>query len=246
MELLSTHTPEIAGGSRRSDAANGLQITQRARHRKLFESIRPDPEPLVLEGGLYTSLTFLRRRETTNAKFVLVKVVAPPGSGPIPHLHRWNDEWFYTPDGGAVMLMGSRRYPDFDAPPDKAGKDRLTMVPMEKHDLMYGPRHYIHGYVNASDKPITVYIVWRDSPHVSIAEYFEKIHEPAFNERGLGAPHVSLQALRAIGQARQYGMNFSTGYWEYASEIEEDPGFGHSNIGGLEELIREGEPRSVG
>jgi hypothetical protein len=240
MTISIDHRP-THGGALSSERRRDKQV-ERARHRRLFDSIRRDPNPLELAGGLYTSLTFLRTRETTGGRYVFSKVVVPPGSGPIPHLHQWNDEWFYTPDGGAVMFMGSRRYPDFDVPPNKAGKDRLTLVPMEKHDLIFGARQHIHGYVNASDAPITVYIVWTDTPEVSISEYFTEIAKPIFEEPALNVASPSLHVLRGLGYARRYGMNFSKDFWEYASEIVEDKDFGSSNIETLEQLVAESSP----
>lgn len=54
-------------------------------------------------GAVYQALgdqvTVLLSGEQTGGAFTMVEVVAPPGSGPPPHCHHREDEWFYVLEG---------------------------------------------------------------------------------------------------------------------------------------------------
>jgi len=212
-------------------------------NKQIFDSIKHDPNPLIVYGEpVGSKLEFLRTGKSTCGKYLYVKVTVPAGSGPPPHIHHWTDEWFYVPNGGAVMFHGHKEYKDIEQPPNKIGRDKVMLVPLEKGYIMHGPRYRIHGYTNATDKPIEVHIVWTpDTPDISILNYFVEIYAPIFNDKELNATFNSVQPIKAVGLAKKYGMNFSTSFWDYIDEIETVHDTGDLKLEKLKKLIKEGD-----
>lgn len=212
-------------------------------HKKIFEGIKPDPDPIVVYGEPRGSkIEFLRTGESTCGKYLYGKVTVPPGSGPPPHIHHWTDEWFYSPTGGPVMFMGTRQYKDIKAPPDVIGKDKVKLMPMEKGSMMYGPRYKIHGYINASDKPAEVHIIWTpDTPDVSILGYFLSIYAPLFLDNSLNTQFHPIQQIKAVSEAKKYGMNFSSNFWQFIKEVKYTRPNGNKKLNKLIRLIKEGD-----
>ena len=142
------------------------------------------------------------------------------------------------------MFMGTKEYQDIEQPPDKGKnrKDTLQLMPMEDGDIIYGPRYKIHGYVNATDKPIKVQIVWTpDTPDVSILGYFLYIYEPLFLNNALNTQFNAIQQIKAVSTAKQYGMNFSKDFWQYIDDVQYVRPHGNTNLNKLMQLIREGD-----
>lgn len=214
-----------------------------ALNRSIFDHITHDPNPIVVYGEPPGSkLEFLRTGKSTCGKYLYVRVTVPPGSGPPPHVHHWTDEWFYVPKGGAVMFHGKKEHKDINNPPDRTGGDTALMIPMEKGYLMHGPRYRIHGYTNATDKPIEVHIIWTpDTPDVSILGYFLSIYSPVFKDKSLNARFNSMQFIRAVGEAKKYGMNFSHDFWQYINDIEVETNAGDPQIDRLKVILAEGD-----
>jgi oxalate decarboxylase/phosphoglucose isomerase-like protein (cupin superfamily) len=191
-----------------------------------------------------SKLEFLRTGDSTHGKYLYVVATVPPGSGPPPHIHHWTDEWFYTPDGGAVLFMGTKEYSNLDNPPDRGEerKDTLQLMPMEEGELIYGPRNKIHGYVNATDKPLKMHIIWTpDTPETSILGYFKKIYEPLFSNNNLNSRFNVVQQIMAVSTAKQYGMNFSNDFWQFADDVRYVRPHGDKKLDKLMALIREGD-----
>lgn len=212
-------------------------------NRMVFESITADPDPIVVYGEPRGSkIEFLRTGDSTCGKYLYAKVTVPPGSGPPPHIHHRTDEWFYVPNGGAVMFHGSLRYMNINWPPDRTIRDKVSMIPMEKGYLMYGPRYRIHGYTNATDEPIEVHIIWTpDTPDASILGYFLSIYAPVFDDDNLNARFNSIQPIKAVSEARDYGMNFSHSFWQYIRDVEFVDKPGATEIDRLMAIIAEGD-----
>ena len=212
-------------------------------NRRIFESIKPDPNPIVVYGEPKGSkIEFLRTGATTCGKYLYARVTVPAGSGPPPHVHHWTDEWFYVPTGGIVMFHGNRAYKSINNPPDKAGKDIVTLMPLEKGEIDYGPRDYIHGYTNATDGTLEVDIVWTpDTKDVSILGYFLAIYAPVFKEERLNAQFNSVQPIRAVAEARKYGMNFSHDFWQFIDDVRYGQHVGDARLDELRRLIQEGD-----
>lgn len=209
-----------------------------------FSLISDDPDPLIVNGEPKgASIRFVKTGRTTNERYLMAKVEIPPGSGPPIHVHTLSDEWFYTPDGGIVLLMGTKTYKDVDNPPDKSGRDSLRMIPMKKGSLAYGPRYHIHGFLNVTDKVVNVWLVWSpDKVESTFMEYFTSIAKPVFPELK-GAKNNPIVQLKAVSEASRFGMMFSTDFWQYACHVEEGSLPFGKNLQGLIGLFEAGNSR---
>jgi oxalate decarboxylase/phosphoglucose isomerase-like protein (cupin superfamily) len=237
---LTVLTDARAAGPEENELSH-VQDTQL--NRSLFASIKPDADPIVVFGEPAGSkLEFLRTGKSTCGKYLFVKVTVPAGSGPPPHIHHWTDEWFYAPGGGIVMFHGTRRFGDIERPPDEAGKDAVTLMPLEKGQMAYGPREFIHGYTNATSHPVEVYIIWTpDTPDVSILGYFLSIYAPVFKDDGLNARFNSVQPIKAVAEAKKYGMNFSHDFWQYIAEVKYGGHTPDLHVEELKKLLKDGD-----
>jgi mannose-6-phosphate isomerase-like protein (cupin superfamily) len=235
MKTLDTNMLELK--THESDFAEDAEVNA-----AVFARIIDDPHPLVVNGEPQgSSISFVRRGHTTHGRYLMAKVEIPPGSGPPLHAHTRTDEWFYTPEGGIVMLMGKKRYQDVDHAPDVAGRDTIRMVPMKKGSLVFGPRNHIHGFLNVTDRTVVVHLIWTpDTPEESILGYFESIAKPILPSLK-GALNNPIVQLKAVSEAKDYGMMFSTDFWQYADKVEEGAAPFGKNLPGLMKLIEAGE-----
>lgn len=209
-----------------------------------FALVEDDPEPLIVNGEPEgASIKFVRTGKSTKGRYLMAKVEIPPGSGPPLHAHTKTDEWFYTPEGGIVMLMGTKRYKDVDNSPEVAGRDTIRMIPMKKGSLVFGPRNHIHGFLNVTNKTVVVQLVWTpDTPgEESLLEYFKSIAKPILPSLK-GALNNPIVQLKAVSEARAYGMMFSKDFWQYAETVEDGIAPFGKNLPGLIKLLKSGEP----
>lgn len=145
------------------------------------------------------------------------------------------------PDDGIFVRVINSLYTDLDNPPDASVRDTIRMIPMKKGAMVFGRRNHIHGFVNITDKTVMMWLVWTpDTPEVTLKNYFESIAKPIFP--GVrGARNNPIVQLKAVSEARDYGMMFSTDFWQYAETVEEgEPPFG-KNLDGLIRLFESGK-----
>jgi oxalate decarboxylase/phosphoglucose isomerase-like protein (cupin superfamily) len=234
--------PALAGSNAGNAVDEAEWATDAQENAAAFALVHDDTHLLVVNGEpAGASIRFVKTGATTKGRYLMAKVEVPPGSGPPLHAHTRTDEWFYFPEGGAVMLMGAKKYKDVDNPPDVAGRDTIRLVPMKKGSLVFGPRNHVHGYLNVSDKTIEAWLVWTpDTPEASILGYFESIAKPVLP--GVrGALNNPIVQLKAVSEARDYGMMFSKDFWQYAERVEDGPAPFGKNLQGLVRLFQAGE-----
>src|ERR1700686_3321717 len=61
---------------------------------------------MAVVGDVYR---FLATGEDTNGKYALWEAIVPPGGGPPPHVHSWEEEGFYVLEGEITFLVGDKR-----------------------------------------------------------------------------------------------------------------------------------------
>lgn len=185
------------------------------------EITKDDDQPVVL-GPAGETIEFIQSGATTCGNYLFAKVIVPPTVGPPPHVHHWTDEWFYAPNGGFVIFMGTNEYPDLQKPPgDGAVKDTLQIMTMRPKELFYGERYIVHGFANPTDTPQELYIVWTpDTPDVSILPYFQKagvVRNPDIPDQ---KPDF-MSKIRLVSMAPDYGINQSSSFWQYVDKVVE-------------------------
>lgn len=181
-----------------------------------------DEQPLVV-GPAGETFHFIQTGSSSNGKYLFARLIVPPHVGPPPHIHHWTDEWFYAPKGGFSMFMGETAYPDLKkVPGENLPKDVACLMPMRPKELFYGPRYYIHGFMNTTDKPQELYLVWTpDTKDVSILPYFLNagtVVKPGETDK---QPDF-LSRIRLVSMAPDYGINQSSDFWQYIKTVKEE------------------------
>lgn len=76
----------------------------------------------------------------TGGKYTLFSTLTPPGSGPPPHYHKDEDEWFYVLEGQAEFLRDGQWH---SAAPGAA---------------VFVPRGVVHAFRNAGQTPLRMIV----------------------------------------------------------------------------------------
>lgn len=187
-----------------------------------FPEIPSSGDGPIVVGPAGETFHFVQTGKSTDGKYLFAKAIVPPNAGPPPHIHHWTDEWFYAPNGGFSLYMGETSYPDLKKiPGENAPKDLLYLMPMHPKELFYGERFFIHGFVNTSDKPQVLYLVWTpDTKDVSILPYFVNAGH-VIKKDGEKAEMGFLARTRFVSTAPDYGINQSSDFWQYVKSVKE-------------------------
>lgn len=118
----------------------------------------------------------------TGGQYTMFTDTTPPGSGPPPHFHALEDEWFYVLEGRPSFLF----------------EGRWREAPVGSS--VFAPRHSLHAFKNAGDVPLRLLIHTAPSGF----ETFFKKSEAEFQKGG--AP--DMKRLLAIGA--EHGIHFPT------------------------------------
>src|SRR5665213_971687 len=178
-------------------------------------------QPLVL-GPAGETFKFVQTGRESCGKYLFAKLIVPAHVGPPPHIHHLTDEWFYAPQGGFSIFMGQHSYSDVTKiPGENAPKDTVNLVPMRPKELFYGPRFCIHGFMNTSNSPKELYLVWTpDTPDVSILNYFLTAGTVVKDVHIKEEPDT-LSRIRLVSLAPKFGINQSADFWQYIKGVDE-------------------------
>jgi quercetin dioxygenase-like cupin family protein len=116
----------------------------------------------------------------TGGKYTMFTISAPPGSGPPPHCHLNEDEWFFVLEGRAEF------YKD----------NQWTEVPVGTS--VFTPRGVIHSFRNAGDAPLRMIV--QTSP-AGFEDFFSRCADE-FSKSG--GPDMS----RVMQIAADHGIQF--------------------------------------
>jgi hypothetical protein len=163
--------------------------------------------------------------------FSLAYGTIPPGAGPLPHVHHYTNEWFWTPEGGIQLLESVGEYPDLNFPPtlEDAGNDVLYSLDAQTNQVFYGPKYHIHGFINKTTETHPLVFIWmrdKSSPPYplndgGIREYFQEVGIPIKDLNNL--PAIPEEAKKAfITSAPKYGINQSAFFDEYIKGLSDN------------------------
>jgi mannose-6-phosphate isomerase-like protein (cupin superfamily) len=213
-----------------------LDISQT--NKVIFESISSEDDHPIIVGPAGEIFDFIRTGKTTCGAFLLAKAIIPPGAGPLPHVHHYTNEWFYTPEKGIAIYMGESQYKEIKLAPDIIGRDDVHMKIMQDDELIYGPKYYIHGFFNTTEKDLILYFVWTpDTKETSILDYFiaSGIQIGNVNEQY----NISqVNAIKFVTLAPKYGINQSHDFWQYVKDVHFTTDKMDDNKAGLIELLQ--------
>jgi mannose-6-phosphate isomerase-like protein (cupin superfamily) len=199
-----------------------------------FPDVVPDREPLRLLGPAGEKFTFLKTGATTDGSFVLAIADTPPGAGPLPHVHRYSDEWWYIAEGTAQMQMGTGNYPEGKVPGKNAPRDVLHTLTAKKGTLVYGPRYMIHGYKNIGDKPAKIVTVW--APDKGVTDYFKAVAQPLPDPDNPPPINEKNKAL-FVSEAPRFGIDQSASFDQYIEKVDDKFPHTESNKEALLKLL---------
>jgi quercetin dioxygenase-like cupin family protein len=134
------------------------------------------------------TMTFKATGTQTGGSMAAVEVLAAPGGGPPPHVHRNEDEMWYVIDGEFEILAGEETL-------------RLTAG-----GFAFVPRGTLHRFENVSDSPSRVLIVFTPG---GFEGFFFEAGLPAVE--GESAPPVGPEEIeRTRNAAPRYGLELQS------------------------------------
>lgn len=129
-------------------------------------------------------IEFKATGDDTGGQFALLEVLAKPGGGPPPHIHRNEDEFWYVLDGEFEILQGKHT------------------VRATAGTYAYVPRGMVHRFENVGDAPARVLVGF--SP-AGFERFFFEAGVPAV-EGGTPPPLGPEEIERSNVAAAKYGM----------------------------------------
>jgi mannose-6-phosphate isomerase-like protein (cupin superfamily) len=196
-----------------------------------FPNVPTSGNKLVIRGAAGEIFDFKQTGETSGDTLLFAKLTVPPDVGPPPHIHHWIDEWFYAPEGGFMIFVGEKSYPDVEKIPGvNAPKDTVHLISMRPKELFYVPRSYIHGFVNISNISKEIYLVWTpDIKTASMLPYFKKTGTIVNGSEDPGKPDT-LSKIRMVSLGPEHGTNQSSDFWQYVDKVTENGPFPDKTI----------------
>ncbi|WLT36939.1 cupin domain-containing protein [Synechocystis sp. B12] len=160
--------------------------------------------------------------------FTIAEAQIPPGAGPLPHIHHYTNEWFWTPKGGLQLFQSVEEYPDLENPAtdEQAGNTTVYTVNTEPNQIVYGPKYRVHGFANTTTETRPLTFIWLEdgiSPEYElhdggIREYFQDVGIPIKDLKHL--PAITEESkIEFVSHAPLYGINQSYYFFEYVDGV---------------------------
>jgi len=165
---------------------------------------------------------------TKDIGFSIASAKIPPGGGPMPHVHYFINEWFWTPEGGIELYSSTRQYPNINEAPTQnaAGKTKLHIINMKPQQVVYSPKHYVHGFVNSTTKTLPITFVWLKDKVAPDFPFHDGGMREYFTDSGVRItdlnklPNVTNASRAAfVNLAPKHGINQSSYFLQYVSTI---------------------------
>jgi mannose-6-phosphate isomerase-like protein (cupin superfamily) len=208
----------------------------------IFPKIKHEQDPLLILGPAGDIFKFIRSGKSTCGKYLISETIVPPGAGPAPHVHHATDEWYYTPNGGIVVFMGQNKYQETNFNSENnTPKEVLHAINMSKNELLFVPKHHLHGYINNTNQTQLLYLIWTpDTEDVSILNYFKHVGQKITNLNNIPAVEP-IAKIRFVSEAHKFGINQSHNFWQYTKAIDYSPITMDNHSQELLRLIEEGD-----
>jgi hypothetical protein len=202
------------------------------------------PHPLRLLGPGRDAFTFLRTCAQTGNRYVMATSEIPPGGGPPPHVHIWTAEWFYFPEDGFRLEVGSRRYTSLSQIPGKtAPKDTVHRIMAHRGDLYFGPSGMLHSFLNTTNRTLPIVTVW--APDDGTTAYFKAVGQPLSEQQSENPPPESrVEQSKVVLAAPKFGLIASESHDEFVSGFDTTlpPDMADNHAAELVKLLTEDGP----
>jgi quercetin dioxygenase-like cupin family protein len=133
------------------------------------------------------SYRFLVTGAESGGAYFAMEAIVPPGGGPPPHIHRYEDETFYVLEGEVEFLLGAR------------------FVTGGAGDFVNVPRGTVHRFHNTGVARARLILTF--SP-AGIERFFEETLERAEDPSQPPPDNIQEVAARYAEAASRYGMEF--------------------------------------
>lgn len=163
-----------------------------------------------------------------DVSFSIAEAQIPPGAGPLPHVHYYIDEWFWTPKKGLELFHSTKQYPTIKEIPiiEEAGRADLYSIITEPNQIIYSPNFYVHGFVNPTRDTLPITFVWLKNDIAPVFPHDDGGMRDFFTEVGVRITDLNnLPQLQdsnknaVVTQAPKYGMNQSSYFMEYVNSV---------------------------
>ena len=119
--------------------------------------------------------------ESRGACFIIEGMV-PPGGGPPPHIHHFEDESFYILEGTATFQAGGQT------------------IHAKPRDFIHIPRGTVHSFRNDGEVPARALTVISPAGPAGVQRFFEESFYPA-TDRSAAPPPVTEELVRRMTAA---------------------------------------------
>lgn len=122
---------------------------------------QPVPRPADIQGNpvdinIYSS-------ERSARPFDVAVSLVPQNTGPTPHVHWSDNEWFYVLAGSITLYVHHGNTPDYAIPGVDGTPlaEHLYEIPVQAGQIVYGPSNMIHSFTNYSNEPAAWLTIWQ-------------------------------------------------------------------------------------
>ena len=119
------------------------------------------PRPADINGNPVDINIFSSNK--SQSPFDVAVSLVPQNTGPTPHVH-WSDyEWFYVLAGSITLYVSHDNTPNGAVPGvnGAALADHLYEIKVDAGQMVYGPANMIHSFTNYSEEPAVWLTIWR-------------------------------------------------------------------------------------
>lgn len=105
--------------------------------------------------------------------------LVPKNTGPTPHVHWSDNEWFYVLAGSITLYVDHSQVPDYAIPGVDGTPlaEQLYEIKVDAGQIVYGPSNMIHSFTNYSDEPAAWLTIWQrnqDELQGGISQFFTR------------------------------------------------------------------------
>lgn len=152
--------------------------------------------------------------------------VIPPAAGPTPHVHWWEDEWYWVLKGKLDWYVGDNVYDTGAVPGVNAPlEDNFSHVELETGELVYSHDKRLHAYQNNTDETAILIHVWRrlENTDGGIEQFFldDEIGKLVESPSDALPPNNVIDVERLLKWQEkfpEYGATISSSFDEYITD----------------------------
>ena len=130
---------------------------------------------------------FLVTGAESGGAYFAMEATVPPGGGPPPHIHRYEDETFYVLEGECRLLLADE------------------WITAGAGDFVNVPRGTVHRFQNQGTETMRVILTFTPA---GIEKFFEETLQRTLDPRGDIPDNLDAVAARYAAAAPRYGIEF--------------------------------------